>query len=237
MAERHTPDPMSPLMRAALLRGAHDRRAVVDRWPVGLGATAVLAACGSEGTGGDSASGSATPTAKAAHGHVATPRRSSTGRQLAASTSTPTTRESLPTLDAFTEKTGIKVNYTEDINDNDEFYGKVRPQLDGGQDTGRDVVVHHRLDGGPADPPRLRAEARHGEHPERRRTSSPSLKRRRVRPGPRLLRCRGRAASPASPTTQKATGGKKIETIDQLLTDPTSRAGSRCSPRCATPSA
>ena len=36
-----------------------------------------------------------------------------------------------PTLDAFTKQTGIKVNYTEDYNDNDEFYAKVRPLLDG----------------------------------------------------------------------------------------------------------
>ena len=47
--------------------------------------------------------------------------------------------KSRPTLDAFTKQTGIKVNYTEDYNDNDEFYAKVRPLLDGGKDTGRDV--------------------------------------------------------------------------------------------------
>ncbi len=46
-----------------------------------------------------------------------------------------------PTLDAFTAKTGIKVNYTEDINDNDEFFGKIRPQLAAGKTTGRDIVV------------------------------------------------------------------------------------------------
>jgi spermidine/putrescine transport system substrate-binding protein len=44
-----------------------------------------------------------------------------------------------PTLAAFLEATGITVNYTEDYNDNDEFFAKVRPQLSGGQDTGRDV--------------------------------------------------------------------------------------------------
>src|SRR5674476_1252381 len=44
-----------------------------------------------------------------------------------------------PTLDAFTKKTGIKVNYPEDYNDNDEFYAKVRPLLDAGSDTGRDM--------------------------------------------------------------------------------------------------
>jgi len=46
-----------------------------------------------------------------------------------------------PTLDAFTKQTGIEVNYTEDVNDNDEFFGKVRPQLQAGQPTGRDLFV------------------------------------------------------------------------------------------------
>ncbi|MFD7982168.1 spermidine/putrescine ABC transporter substrate-binding protein [Kitasatospora indigofera] len=45
------------------------------------------------------------------------------------------------TLEAFTEATGIKVKYTEDVNDNVEFFGKVKPQLAAGQDTGRDVMV------------------------------------------------------------------------------------------------
>ncbi|MFD7411978.1 spermidine/putrescine ABC transporter substrate-binding protein [Kitasatospora purpeofusca] len=46
-----------------------------------------------------------------------------------------------PTLDAFTERTGIKVTYTEDINDNDEFFGKMGPVLTQGTDPGRDLMV------------------------------------------------------------------------------------------------
>ncbi|MGW1917229.1 ABC transporter substrate-binding protein [Streptomyces sp. NPDC002076] len=46
-----------------------------------------------------------------------------------------------PTLDAFAKRTGIQVKYTEDINDNDEFFGKIQPELAAGQDTGRDLVV------------------------------------------------------------------------------------------------
>ncbi|MCZ9344688.1 spermidine/putrescine ABC transporter substrate-binding protein, partial [Streptomyces sp. TRM76130] len=38
-------------------------------------------------------------------------------------------------------RTGITVTYTEDINDNNEFFGKIRPQLAAGQDTGRDLIV------------------------------------------------------------------------------------------------
>ncbi|MFJ7151801.1 spermidine/putrescine ABC transporter substrate-binding protein [Streptomyces sp. NPDC100445] len=46
-----------------------------------------------------------------------------------------------PTLDAFRRRTGITVRYTEDINDNNEFFGKIKPQLAAGQDTGRDIIV------------------------------------------------------------------------------------------------
>ncbi|MGW2745646.1 ABC transporter substrate-binding protein [Streptomyces sp. NPDC001450] len=46
-----------------------------------------------------------------------------------------------PTLDTFRKRTGIAVKYTEDINDNNEFFGKIKPQLAGGQDTGRDIIV------------------------------------------------------------------------------------------------
>ncbi|MBV7671286.1 spermidine/putrescine ABC transporter substrate-binding protein [Streptomyces halstedii] len=49
--------------------------------------------------------------------------------------------QSRPTLRTFTERTGITVKYTEDINDNVEFFGKVKPQLAAGQDTGRDLIV------------------------------------------------------------------------------------------------
>ncbi|MER7761991.1 spermidine/putrescine ABC transporter substrate-binding protein [Streptomyces sp. NPDC097619] len=46
-----------------------------------------------------------------------------------------------PTLESFTESTGISVRYTEEINDNDEFFGKVGPALMNHQDTGRDLLV------------------------------------------------------------------------------------------------
>ncbi|WP_282796789.1 spermidine/putrescine ABC transporter substrate-binding protein [Streptomyces sp. CC224B] len=46
-----------------------------------------------------------------------------------------------PTLDAFERRTGIDVRYTEEINDNDEFFGKISPSLMNHQDTGRDLVV------------------------------------------------------------------------------------------------
>ncbi|MDT9700528.1 spermidine/putrescine ABC transporter substrate-binding protein [Streptomyces sp. P17] len=46
-----------------------------------------------------------------------------------------------PTLDAFEERTGISVDYVEEINDNDEFFGKISPSLMNHQQTGRDLIV------------------------------------------------------------------------------------------------
>jgi spermidine/putrescine transport system substrate-binding protein len=46
-----------------------------------------------------------------------------------------------PTLEAFTKKTGVKVKYVEDINDNDQFFGKIQGPLSKGQGIGRDIVV------------------------------------------------------------------------------------------------
>ncbi|WP_128435208.1 polyamine ABC transporter substrate-binding protein [Streptomyces cyaneus] len=46
-----------------------------------------------------------------------------------------------PTLEAFRKRTGISVEYVEEINDNDEFFGKISPALMNHQRTGRDLVV------------------------------------------------------------------------------------------------
>ncbi|MEU6020474.1 spermidine/putrescine ABC transporter substrate-binding protein [Micromonospora sp. NPDC047134] len=46
-----------------------------------------------------------------------------------------------PSLDGFVSKSGIQVSYTEDVNDNNEFFGKVQNQLAACQGTGRDIMV------------------------------------------------------------------------------------------------
>ena len=46
-----------------------------------------------------------------------------------------------PTLQAFEKKYGIKPVYSEDINDNDEFFGKVQGQLKLGKDIGYDIIT------------------------------------------------------------------------------------------------
>jgi spermidine/putrescine transport system substrate-binding protein len=52
-----------------------------------------------------------------------------------------TENQTYPTLDAFEKSSGLKVNYKEDINDNDEFYGKVKSQLELKKDIGYDIVT------------------------------------------------------------------------------------------------
>jgi len=46
-----------------------------------------------------------------------------------------------PTLDAFTKKYGVKVDYKEDINSNSEFFGKIQGPLSRGQSINRDLIV------------------------------------------------------------------------------------------------
>ncbi|HSE10155.1 MAG TPA: spermidine/putrescine ABC transporter substrate-binding protein [Nocardioidaceae bacterium] len=47
----------------------------------------------------------------------------------------------IPTLMEFEEQTGIKVTYNTDVNDNNEFFAKVRNQLAACEPTGRDIFV------------------------------------------------------------------------------------------------
>lgn len=49
--------------------------------------------------------------------------------------------QSYPTLERFTQETGIEVTYAEDIDDNDTYFGKVQGQLANGQDIGQDIIT------------------------------------------------------------------------------------------------
>lgn len=46
-----------------------------------------------------------------------------------------------PTLEAFERRTGIDIDYVEEINHNDEFFGEISPALMNHQPTDRDLIV------------------------------------------------------------------------------------------------
>lgn len=130
---------LSPPQRAAILRsmtngrGALGRRSLLRAAGLGAVATAGLTACGIPAAGrqGDS-------TTSTDHSAAEKVVNFSNWTEYIDVTDDGKHR---PTLDAFAKRTGIKVKYTEDINDNVEFFGKIKPQLAAGQDTGRDLMV------------------------------------------------------------------------------------------------
>lgn len=132
------PDPReSTADMADSLISSVSRRRLLQVAGVG-GAALAVAACGVGG--GDAASASGTPSAASATD------QSDTDKVANWSTwpgylDIDEASGKRPTLEAFTQQTGITVNYTEDVNDNNEFYAKVRTQLEQGQDIGRDLVV------------------------------------------------------------------------------------------------
>jgi spermidine/putrescine transport system substrate-binding protein len=46
-----------------------------------------------------------------------------------------------PTLEQFTKETGVKVNYLEDLNANEQFFGEIQAPLSRGQSIDRDIIV------------------------------------------------------------------------------------------------
>jgi spermidine/putrescine transport system substrate-binding protein len=107
--------------RRGLLRGA-------GAGALGMGLAGFLAACGG-GNGGNGKQTKVIPK-----GQVAS--------QLNFSNWPFYIDKAKPTsLQDFEKKYGTKVKYTEEINDNNEFFGKVRQQLDRGQSGGRDLFV------------------------------------------------------------------------------------------------
>ncbi len=208
-------DQIPPTLTAALARGLVSRRTLM-MGAVGMTGVAALSACGSKGRS-PSATGSAAPTAKAADDMSASEKVinwSNWPEYIDVDDKT----QKHPTLDAFTSKTGIKVNYTEDYNDNDEFYAKVRPLLAAGNDTGRDVwcstdwMVARLIRQGYVQKLDLSNIPNAGNVED-------SLKNVEFDPG-RLYSLPWQSGFAGIAYNPKSTGGKKVESVDQLLTDP-----------------
>jgi spermidine/putrescine transport system substrate-binding protein len=121
---------------AGHMRSSVSRRRLIQAAGIGSAAM-VVAACG---TGGEDASGGDSSEAAAATDLSDT-------AMIANWSNWPLYLDvdedsgEYPSLVAFEESTGIDVTYTEDVNDNNEFFAKVRTQLEQGRDIGRDLVV------------------------------------------------------------------------------------------------
>ena len=100
---------------------------------MGISAAAFLAACG----GGSALSGKANTQTKAIpKGQVANQLNFSNWPLYI-----DVKGKKHPTLEEFTKKYGTNVKYTEEINDNNEFFGKVHQQFATGSSGGRDIIV------------------------------------------------------------------------------------------------
>ena len=207
--------PIPPTLTAALARGLLSRRTLMVG-AAGAGVTA-LAACGSKGRSPSASGTSAAVTAKAAQDMSDTEKLVNWSNWPSYIDVNDKTK-ARPSLDAFTKQTGIKVNYTEDYNDNDEFYAKVRPLLADGTDTGRDVwcstdwMVARLIRQGFVQKLDLANIPNHAN-------VESSLLNVTFDPG-RLYSLPWQSGFAGIAYNPKATGGKKIESVDQLLTDP-----------------
>ena len=209
-------DQVPSVFQAALARGLVSRRTAMAGM-AGLAGVAGLAACGSAGK--TPAPGATTKARIKAATDTSDTDKLVNWSNWPAYMDVNEKTKSHPTLDAFTKKTGIKVNYTEDYNDNDEFYAKVRPLLEAGSDAGRDMWVSTdwmvarliRLDY--LQKFDLANIPNHGNVDDS--LLNVGFDKGRLYSLPWQSGFTGIAWNP------KSTGGKKIETIDQLLTDPT----------------
>ena len=118
-----------------LLSNPHTRRRLLQRGAAGAlsaSALAYLAACGTDepSGGGDGESSEAKTIPK---GEV--------GSSLYMANWPLYIEEDRGTLKEFEQAFGAKVKYVEEINDNTEFFGKVRQQYDRGDSGGRDIHV------------------------------------------------------------------------------------------------
>jgi len=202
------------IYQAALARGLISRRTVMAGM-AGVTAVGALAACGSAGK--NTTAASAPARVKAATDMSATEKLVNWSN-WPSYMDVNTTTKTHPTLTAFEKKTGIHVNYTEDYNDNDEFYAKVRPLLAAGTDTGRDMWVStdwmvarlirenfvQKFD---------LANIPHHSNVEDALLNVPYDK-------GRLYSLPWQSGFTGIAWNPKSTGGKKIESMDQLLTDP-----------------
>src|SRR4029079_7203870 len=117
---------MKSRQRNRLVANAVSRRQFLERAGMVTGAVllgpSILAACGGDDDDSSSSGGGG-----------------GGGKDLAISNWTSYMTDQ--SLKDFQDQTGIKVDYAEDINDNNEYFTKIKPNLSKGKGTGRDGMV------------------------------------------------------------------------------------------------
>lgn len=128
--------PADPMIRALVQaqRRSVSRRTLLASGAGMAGVGALLAACG---TGGTPAAGPGSSDGEDLSDTEKLVRWANWTLYLDYDDET----QSYPTLERFTEETGIEVTYAEDIDDNDTYFGKVQGQLANGQDIGQDIIT------------------------------------------------------------------------------------------------
>jgi spermidine/putrescine transport system substrate-binding protein len=145
-----------------------------------LGASAFLAACGVEGSGGDD-----TPQAAGFwEGQTKAGILNFANWPLYMDQEKRGGKVVYPSLQDFTKETGIKVNYKEVIQENDAFLGRINPSLKAGQDPGWDLIVI--TDGGSVEKlirQNFLIELDHSKLPNFAKNATPSVKNPSYDPG------------------------------------------------------
>ncbi|WP_312180463.1 spermidine/putrescine ABC transporter substrate-binding protein [Arthrobacter sp.] len=130
MSKRPVSDPMlrsiinAQLSRRNLLLGAG-----------GLSVAGMLAACG---TGGGTSNESSKPSPAA---DLSDTEKTVNWANWTLYLDYDDSTQKYPSLEAFSAASGIKANYSEDVDGNDTYFGKVQGQLAAGQDIGQDIVT------------------------------------------------------------------------------------------------
>ncbi|MCF3144983.1 ABC transporter substrate-binding protein [Streptomyces platensis] len=219
MEHHEQPEPLSPVELAAMRRSLTDGRLAMSRrsllrasgaMAATIGGLGALAGCGIPPAGRTDAGRSAD--------HSKAEKRINFSNWTEYMDVTDDGKHR-PTLEHFTKRTGIAVKYTEDINDNDEFFGKIQAQLAAGQDTGRDLIVltdwmcARMISLGwieSLDPANL---------PHAYSNLTPQFRNPAWDPG-RAHSYPWQGIPAIIAYNKKATGGRKVDSISQLLEDP-----------------
>ena len=122
---------------AAFVRSSLSRRRILQAAGIG-GVALAAAACG---TGGDDAASATSAPSAATAADLSDTDKVANWSNWPLYIDIDEESGQRPSLEAFQAATGVAVTYTEDVNDNNEFFAKVRTQLEQGQDIGRDIVV------------------------------------------------------------------------------------------------